>query len=310
MLRRLLVSVSPSVAPSHGGDGHGDSRLAHRRGWDAARRPGTVSLVIGATLLLALIAAAALAPVLTDRDPLATDAAALELPPGAAGHPLGTDSLGRDLLARVLYGGRVSLTVGVLATALSLLLGVVVGAAAGMSSPRLDALLMRTVDALLALPLLVVIIAVQAITQPSLASVVLVIAATSWMPVTRVVRAEFLSLRERDYVRAAISVGTSRWKVAARHILPNALPPVLVLAALQVSHAVIAESTLSFLGLGVPPHQPTWGNMLTAAQQHVLSGQWWTLVWPGAAIVLTILSINLIADGVRLRGDPHARRSG
>lgn len=272
------------------------------------QRPGVPLLVAGVVLLTALAIASALAPLLTHYDPLTTNATALELRPGVPGHLLGTDTLGRDLLARMLNGGRVSLTVGVVAASLSVAVGVLVGALAGLSPPRLDAVLMRGVDALLALPLLIVIIAIQAITQPSLASVVLVIGASSWMSVTRVVRAQFLTLRERDYVRAAVSLGTTPLRIGVWHILPNALPPVLAVAAFQVSHAVMTESTLSFLGLGVPPHQPTWGNMLTAAQEHVLTGQWWTLAWPAAAILLTVLSINLIAEGVRTGGDARGGR--
>jgi len=284
--------------------------LAKRAGTplNVTRRPGTAALVTGLTLLALLAAASALAPLLTTNDPLATNPSAIELPPGSPGHPLGTDVLGRDLFARVLYGGRVSLSVGVLAAGLSLSIGTGVGALAGMSAPWLDAVLMRAVDALLALPLLVVAIAVQAITDPSLTNVVLVIGATGWMPVARVVRVQFLTLRQRDFVRAAAALGTPGRRIAWRHILPNALPPVLAITAFQVSHAVMVESTLSFLGLGVPPHHPTWGNMLTAAQQHVLTGQWWTLVWPGGAIVLTLLAVNLVAEGLRARGNPYAMR--
>lgn len=271
--------------------------------------PGGREIVVGAIVMVLLLTVCVAAPLLAHDDPLTTNANALYLKPGAPGHPLGTDSIGRDLLSRTLYGGRISLTVGLLAAGMSLVLGVLAGTVAGMSPPWLDTALMRTIDALLTLPLLVVIIAVQAIARPSLTSVVLVIGLTSWMPMARVVRAEFLSLRERDFVRAAVSLGTSRRTIALRHILPNALPPVLVVAAFQVSHAVMTESTLSFLGLGVPPHMPTWGNMLTAAEQHLITGEWWTLLWPGMGIVLSVLSVNLAADGIRKRSDPRTRRS-
>ncbi len=296
--RRPLAATAVAVA---------EARPRYLTALPTHRLPGTAQLVVGAVVLFLLVAAVALAPALTSQDPLTTDVAALALRPGAAGHLLGTDTLGRDVLSRMLYGGRVSIAVGVLAATVSLLLGVLVGALAGASPSRLDAIVMRIVDALLALPLLVVVVAVQAITQPSLATVVIAIGLTSWMPVARVVRAEFLTLRERSYVRAAITLGTSPTAVVRRHLIPNALPPVLVVAAFQVAHAVATESTLSFLGLGVPPSQPSWGNMLNAAQEHVLTGEWWTLVWPGAAIMLTILSVNLIADGLRLRGDPRLR---
>jgi len=305
-MRSLPSATAPYASPS------GAERLVllPLRLWRSLRNPGNSGLAAGLILLSVLVLTTVLAPALTSHDPLTTDATALHLSPGATGHPLGTDTIGRDLLSRTLYGGRVSLSVGVLAAGLSLLLGVIVGALAGMSPPWLDAVLMRTIDALLALPLLVVLIAIEAITRPSVASVVVVIGATSWMPMARIVRAEFQTLRERDYVRAAISLGTRRRTIALRHILPNALPPVLAVAAFQVSHAVITESTLSFLGLGMPPSRPTWGNMLNAAEQHVLSGQWWILVWPALGIVLTVLSINLVADGVRRRTDPRAQWRG
>jgi len=264
-----------------------------------ARRHGRI---LAGMLLFGVLAALCLcAPLLTDADPTATNAEALGLPPGA-GHPLGTDALGRDLLARVLYGGRVSLAVGLLAATLALLLGVGVGALAGAGSSWLDGALMRLVDAMLALPLLLLVIAIQAIATPGLLTVVLVIGAVSWMPVSRVVRAEFLSLRGQPFVEAAVALGASRRRVAMRHILPNALPPVLAVAGFQVAAAILTETSLSFLGLGVPASTPTWGNILTQAQQYLLLGQWWTLAWPAAAIALTVISVNLVTDGIRRQG--------
>jgi peptide/nickel transport system permease protein len=269
-----------------------------------ARRHGRV--LAGLLLFGALAALCLCAPLLTDADPVATNTGALGLPPGP-GHPLGTDALGRDLLARVLYGGRVSLTVGLLAATLALLLGVGVGVLAGTGRSWLDGVLMHLIDATLALPLLLVVIAIQAIATPGLMTVVLVIGAVSWMPVSRVVRAEFLSLRERPFVEAAVALGASRRRVALRHILPSALPPVLAVAGYQVAAAILTETSLSFLGLGVPGSTPTWGNILTQAQQYLLLGQWWTLAWPAAAIALTVISVNLVTDGIRLRGHAVGR---
>lgn len=273
--------------------------IVQRRGGRWLRR--NTRLWSGFLLLGMMIAVASAAPLLARADPLATDATALGVAPGSAGHLFGTDALGRDLLARVLYGGRVSLLVGGLAATLSLLLGVGVGALAGFGPGWLDSVLMRVVDALLALPLLVLIIAVQAVARPSVLTVVLVIGASGWLAVARVVRAEFLSLRHRPFTEAAQALGAPPWRVALRHILPNALPPILAIAGFQVGGAILTETSLSFLGLGVPAQTPTWGNILTQSKDYLLLGQWWALAWPAGAIALTAIGVNLIADSLRLQ---------
>ncbi|GAA1547985.1 ABC transporter permease [Actinomadura kijaniata] len=267
-----------------------------------ARRPG----VWAAGAVLGLLALAAVcAPLLTSLDPIATDTGATSLPPGSPGHPLGTDLLGRDLLARLLYGARTSLLVGLVAAAITVVAGVLLGAVAAAGPRWLDELVARTADVLLSLPMLIVVLALAAVMGPSLGTVVVAVAVTSWMPVALVARAELVSQRERLYVRAAYALGLSRGQVLRRHLLPGALPPVASIAAFEVGHAVLTESTLSFLGLGVPPNRPSWGNLLTEAQAHLLTGEWYTVAFPAACVVVTILAVNVLASAVA-RGEGRA----
>ncbi len=264
-----------------------------------ARLPSPRPAVWAAVAVLAVLgAASAGAPLLTDLDPLATDTAARSLAPGSPGHPLGTDTLGRDLLARLLHGGRTSLLVGLTAAAVTVVLGVALGAAAAQGPRWLDAAITRVADTMLALPLLVVVLALSAVLGGSLTVVVLAIGLTAWMPVALVARAELRSQRARGYVRAARSLGLSPWQILTRHSLPGALPPVASIAAFEVGHAILTESTLSFLGVGVPPNRPAWGTLLENAQSHLLTGQWYTVALPAAAIVVTIVSVNVIASAV------------
>ncbi|MFI0351047.1 ABC transporter permease [Actinomadura sp. 9N407] len=259
------------------------------------RRPG----IWAAALVLAVFAlAAAFAPLLTPYDPIATDTAATSLPPGSPGHPLGTDQIGRDLLARLLYGARTSLLVGIAAAAITVVAGVLLGGLAAAGPRWLDEAISRTADVLLSLPMLVVVLALSAVAGPSLGTVILAVAATAWMPVALVTRAELNSLRERPYVRAAYGLGLSRRQVLGRHLLPGALPPVASIAAFEVGHAILTESTLSFLGLGVPPNRPSWGNLLTEAQAHLLTGEWYTVAFPAACVVVTILAVNVLASTI------------
>ncbi|KAB2381842.1 ABC transporter permease [Actinomadura montaniterrae] len=259
------------------------------------RRPALAAAV---AVLVALVLLAVLAPLLTSLDPVATDTSATSLKPGSPGHPLGTDLLGRDLWTRMLYGARTSLLVGLTAAAITVGLGVLIGGLAAIAPRWLDGLIARTADVLLALPLLVIVLALAAVAGPSLGLVVAAIALTSWMPVALIVRAELRGRRERLYVRAAYALGLSRWQVMWRHLLPGALPPVASIAAFEVGHAVLTESTLSFLGLGVPPNRPSWGNLLTEAQSHLLTGEWYTVAIPAAAVVVTIVAVNAVAGAV------------
>lgn len=261
-------------------------------------RAGSVSLWVAVGVLVLMGGLCAAAPLLTELDPLATDTSARSLSPGSPGHPLGTDTLGHDLWTRLLYGGRTSLLVGVSAAAATVLIGVTLGVLAAQGPRWLDALITRVADTMLALPLLVVVLALSAVLGGSLAVVIVAIALTSWMPVALVARAELRSQQQRRYVRAARSLGLSPAQVLIRHALPGALPPVASIAAFEVGHAILTESTLSFLGLGVPPNRPAWGTLLENAQSHLLTGQWYTVALPAAAIVVTIIAVNVIASAV------------
>ena len=230
-------------------------------------------------------------------------------------HPLGTDDLGQDLLARVLYGGRISLAVGVVAMLISITIGTSIGAAAGQLGGATDHTLMRVTDLFLSLPQLPLLLLVVYLFRNTLTKwlgpeagvfilVVAVIGGLRWMPVARLVRAQFLSLREREFVEAARSLGAAPLRQVIRHILPNALGPVIVAGSLDVAAAIIAESTLSFLGLGFPPDIPTWGRILFDAKDNLDFAPHWA-IFPGTAIFLTVLSINYLGDGLRDALDPR-----
>ncbi|WP_329521798.1 ABC transporter permease [Spirillospora sp. NBC_01491] len=279
--------------------GDGGTPAAPTRGLLAARVPVRRPGVWAAGLVLAAFAVLAVfAPLFTPYDPIATDTAATGLAPGSPGHPLGTDLLGRDLLARLLYGGRTSLLVGLTAAAITVVAGVLLGGLAAAGPRWLDELIARSADVLLSLPMLVVVLALAAVLGPSLGTVVLAVAVTSWMSVALVARAELVGQRERLYVRAAHALGLSRGQVLRRHLLPGALPPIASIAAFEVGHAILTESTLSFLGLGIPPNRPSWGNLLTEAQAHLLTGEWYTVAFPAACVVATILAVNVLASAV------------
>ncbi|MBE0547312.1 MAG: ABC transporter permease, partial [Rubrivivax sp.] len=233
----------------------------------------------------------------------------------SASHPLGTDDLGRDLLARMLYGGRISLAVGFAAMLTGIVIGVIIGAIAGISRGWVDTVLMWVTDLFLSLPTLPVLLllifffrdALKAVFGPEVGIfllIVLVIGGLSWMPVARLVRAQFFSLREKEFVEAARALGASVPRQVVRHILPNALGPVIVAATINIAAAIIAESTLSFLGLGFPPDIPTWGRILNDSRDYLDIATHWA-VFPGLAIFLAVLTINFIGDGLRDALDPR-----
>ena len=259
----------------------------------------------GLILVLGLFTVAVLAPWLAPYDPTLINLQEVLRPPSVA-HLLGTDTLGRDVLSRVIYGARISLLVGFVAVGLATLIGVLVGALAGYYGGVVDAVLMRLVDLMLCFPTLFLILAVIAVLGPSIWNIMVVIGVTGWMGVARLVRAEFLSLREREFVVAARALGASDARLIWRHLLPNALTPVMVSATLGVAGAILVESSLSFLGLGVQPPTPSWGNMLTMGKDNIEIA-WWLSVFPGLAILVTVMSYNLLGEGIREAIDPRLR---
>ncbi len=258
--------------------------------------------LVGGAIVLVMFLLAGLAGLLPG-DPEAIDIQQALLSPSFQ-HPLGTDDLGRDVLLRMLFGARISLLVGFVAVGISTLLGILVGALAGFYGSWIDAVVMRFVDIMLCFPTFFLILAVIAFLDPSIWNIMIVIGVTSWMGVARLVRAEFLSLREREFVLAARAVGCGDLRLIFRHMLPNALSPVLVSATLGVAGAILTESALSFLGIGVQPPTPSWGNMLIAGKQ-TLGYAWWLSVFPGLAILITVLGYNLLGEGVRDALDPR-----
>jgi peptide/nickel transport system permease protein len=258
-------------------------------------------LILVGGLFLVSIFAYYLAPY----DPGHIDLKQVLMPPSAQ-HWLGTDTLGRDVLSRIIYGSRVSLKVGFVAVGLATLIGLIVGATAGYYGGWVDLVLMRFVDLMLCFPSFFLILAVIALLEPSIWNIMVVIGATSWMGVARLVRAEILSLKEREFVTAARALGASDVRLIMRHLLPNALAPVMVSATLGVAGAILTESALSFLGLGVQPPTPSWGNILTAGKDNIEIA-WWLSVFPGLAILITVMSYNLLGEGIREAIDPRLK---
>jgi len=264
--------------------------------------------VIGAAVLLVVVAIAVAAPWIYPRSPWSLVQRPFQPPLKLPGLWFGTDALGRDIGAGLAHGARISLLVGLVSTLVSLLIGVPIGAFAGYHRGLVDDLLMRITEFFQTIPSFALAIVLVAIFQPSVASIVFAIALVSWPPVARLVRGEFLSLRSREYVEAAIVQGQSTPRIIFRQILPNALPPVIVLASLMVATAILLESSLSFLGLG-DPNVISWGYMIGAART-LLRQAWWMSVFPGVAILLTVLALNLIGEGLNDALNPRLNRTG
>ena len=267
--------------------------LAHRRG------------MIGAAAVGLMLAAGVLAPVVAPYS-YSTQSLTQRLRPPGREHWLGTDGFGRDVLTRVMWGSRVSLQIGFAATALSLLAGTLLGGAAGYFGRGADQAIMRTADAFLSVPALFLVLVVVALFGASLLNTALVIALVTWAPAARVVRAECLALRSRDFVHAAHALGAGHARILGRHLLLNALPVIVVQASLLLGQTILIESGLSYLGLGAQPPLPSWGNMVVEGRQFLASA-WWVAAFPGLAIFVTVLGFNLFGDGLRDAVDPALR---
>ncbi|SDK93362.1 peptide/nickel transport system permease protein [Maridesulfovibrio ferrireducens] len=263
-------------------------------------------LILGLTLVGTISIAAICAPLLTSYDPFALNVDNLLQAPNLT-HLFGTDALGRDVFSRILYGGRVSLWVGFVAVGISTAIGLVLGLTAGYFGGLVDEIIMRGVDVMLCFPSFFLILAVIAFLEPGLMNIMIVIGFTSWMGVARLVRAETLSLRKRDFVQASKLAGAGPIRIMATHILPNAITPVLVSATLGVAGAILVESSLSFLGLGVQPPDPSWGNLLMDGKE-VLEIAPWLSIFPGMAILLTVLGYNLLGEALRDILDPRLKQ--
>jgi peptide/nickel transport system permease protein len=261
----------------------------------------------GLAILVLLYLIALLAPFLAPYDPIAQrDIVATSYLKPSAQHWLGTDRFGRDILSRILYGARISLSIGFIATLISITLGTVLGALAGFFGGKIDTIIMRFTDMVLAFPRLILLIMIVALFSPSVAIIITVLGLTQWPNTSRIVRGDVLSLREREFVQAAHALGMGKARIIFRHLIPNVLAPVIVTATLGIGNTIVLEAGLSFLGLGVQPPIPSWGNMVADGRDNLL-GAWWVATFPGLTIVLTVLAFNLVGDGLRDALDPRLR---
>jgi peptide/nickel transport system permease protein len=268
--------------------------------------------IVGLTCVLVLLLITMLTPLLAPHDPNAIDVGPHGAAPSPA-YPFGTDEYGRDLLSRLLYGARVSLSIGFLAVAISATFGATWGAVSGYAGGRVDTVMSWLVDLLLSLPRLVLIITIVGLFRPSgtagLYIVIVILGFTGWMGVSRIVRGLVLSLKEQEFVQASRAIGQSTWRIISRHLLPNAIAPVIVYATLGIGSTILAEATLSFLGLGVPPPTATWGSIVNDGREFIRSS-WWIATLPGLIIVFAVMSFNMLGDGLRDALDPKLRNRG
>ncbi len=264
--------------------------------------------LVGFSILMLFIMLAAVAPIIAPYERDAIDLGMIEVAPSRE-HLLGTDELGRDVLTRLLYGGRVSLGVSLIATVLQLVIGVTLGAIAGYFGGLVDNMIMRLVDIMMCFPFFVIAISMAAIMEPGVVSLVIIIGILQWTNIARIVRVEILSLKQREFIEASRVLGLNSFEIIKKHLLPNVLAPLIVYTTLAIANGILLEAGLSFLGMGVRQPQPSWGNMLTAAQSmRVLKSQWWLWIPPGLLVFLTVLSINFLGDGLRDGLDPKLKR--
>lgn len=253
------------------------------------------SHVIWITILGAIILATIFAPLAAHNNPYDVELAKVLQSPSSF-NIMGTDSMGRDIFVRILYGGRVSLSVGIFSVMISTTIGVIYGGISGYFGGRVDNYMMRLLDTFLAIPTLIVMLALQTIIRGGLVSIILVIGCTSWLATARIVRSQFAELRDKNFVKAAIVIGTPTWKILVNHLLKNSMPAIVVIATLNCAQSIFMEVSMSFLGIGVPQGTPSWGNMLNSAQSDILSGAWCVAVFPGVTIVIAMLCINFIGE--------------
>ncbi len=286
----------------------GENHSMFRGRSGALRRiAGSAAGRVGVGLVAALCLTAILAPLLAPYDPTAqVDIVTNRYASPSGDHPMGTDRFGRDIFSRVLHGARISLGIAVASVAIAITLGTAVGAVAGYWGGRLDTMLMRGVDMLLAFPRLVLLLALAAVFNPSTLLLVLVLGLTGWMGVSRLVRGQVLSLREQTFIEAARALGFSRGRILLRHILPNATGPIIVAATLAIADTILMEAGLSFLGFGVQPPTASWGNMIADGRATLLDA-WWISTFPGLAVVITVIGFNLLGEGLRGVFDPRSR---
>jgi len=303
MAEQMTVSAAaPQVATpqTRGRAGMSLTRLA----WQRFRRHQMA--LVGGVVLLVIMAISAAAPFLAAEDAAnKVNPLNIRLSPSPA-HPFGTDDVGRDMLWRTIYGGRISLAIGTLSVLIAMTLGVAIGCLSGFYGGVADAVLMRFTDAVLSIPSLFLLIILTRVFGPTVPAIILVIGLLNWMQVSRIVRANFLSLKERDFVLAARSIGVNDGAIILRHVLPNTLAPVIVAATLGIGHAIILEASASFLGLGVQPPTASWGSTLYRAQEVMVMAPW-VAIFPGLMILVTVLCINFLGDGLRDALDPHVR---
>jgi peptide/nickel transport system permease protein len=259
----------------------------------------------GAVIVVLLFVVSLLAPWISPYDPTEIHLDNILASPSAK-HWLGTDQLGRDVMSRMIWGSRISLKVGFVSTGIAILIGTLLGAVAGYYGRAVDAFIMRFVDIMLCFPTFFLILAVIAVLEPSIWNIMVIIGITGWMGITRLVRADFISLKERDFVQAARAIGASDFRIIFVHILPNAMASILVAATLGIAGAILTESALSFLGIGVQPPTPSWGNILTAGKDNI-DIAWWLSLFPGLAILVTVLGYNMLGEGIRDTLDPRLR---
>ena len=307
-----VAAPAPAAAPLGGLGTAAEIALSRRRvdsPWRMASRRFFRHRLAAAGLVISLllILSAIFAPWLAPADPLRINVLAKFVAPGNQGYPLGSDELGRDVLSRLLFAGRISLSVGFVAMMVTVSIGTLVGLISGYFGGIVDTVLMRVTDALMCFPTIFLLLVLASFVGPSLLSITIIIGVTAWMELARILRNQTLALRERDYVHAAIALGADHRRIIFRHLLPNSLAPIMVSATLNIANAVLLESYISYLGYGIQPPDASWGNMLNKAQSYFNDAPW-VAIFPGLVITLTVVSFNFIGDGLRDALDPRTRK--